>query len=639
MIYHVSVNGSDRNVGTADAPFRTINHAAQLAKAGDVVKVHGGTYREWVKPRFSGENDRNRIIYEAAEGEHPIIKGSEVISDWELVEGTVWKKEIPNTLFGDFNPYAEYVWGDWLVEPDNTVHLGDLYINGASMFEAHSLEDLYSDEIRDKGCQNDGFKYTRSIQPPESTLYRWYATVDENLTTILCNFRDIDPNSALIEINVRKSCFTPTSVGVSYITLRGFEIAHAACPWAPPTAHQIGMVGPNWSCGWVIENNDIHDAKCGGISLGKEASTGENQHTVGIRKSGHRYQLEATYRAQLAGWCRERVGSHVVRNNKIHHCGQNGIVGNLGSVFSRIEHNHIYEIGQKHEFWGHELGGIKLHAAIDVVIKNNNIHNCTFGIWLDWQAQGTRVTANLFHENDRDLMIEVTHGPCLVDNNIMLSDVALIDMAQGTAFVHNLIAGRLHHANVLNRNTPYHLPHSTIPLGFTQVYGGDDRIYNNIFLGKGKEGTAFTECYDRYSDAEVFYEEFKDIVREQKGGAYIDMKQPMWIKNNLYTPEARPSKFEHRAITCDAFSAELTAEGGKWTLELSVPESAIVRDCDMISTDTLGTPRLVEEGYENPDGTPITLDRDFAGNLREFVMPGPFASLCAGKQTFTVWDE
>ncbi|MBQ7386915.1 MAG: DUF1565 domain-containing protein, partial [Clostridia bacterium] len=112
MIYHVSVNGSDRNVGTADAPFRTINHAAQLAKAGDVVKVHGGTYREWVKPRFSGENDRNRIIYEAAEGEHPIIKGSEVISDWELVEGTVWKKEIPNTLFGDFNPYAEYVWGD-----------------------------------------------------------------------------------------------------------------------------------------------------------------------------------------------------------------------------------------------------------------------------------------------------------------------------------------------------------------------------------------------------------------------------------------------------------------------------------------------------------------------------------------------
>ena len=39
MIYYVSTNGDDGNLGTKKAPFRTINHAAQIAVAGDTVKV------------------------------------------------------------------------------------------------------------------------------------------------------------------------------------------------------------------------------------------------------------------------------------------------------------------------------------------------------------------------------------------------------------------------------------------------------------------------------------------------------------------------------------------------------------------------------------------------------------------------
>ena len=329
MIYHVSISGNDSAFGTADAPFRTINHAAQIARAGDTVRVHGGVYREYVDPKFGGESDEKRIIYEAADGEHPVIKGSEVVTGWERVKGTVWKKEIPNSLFGDFNPFAEYVWGDWLVSPVNTVHLGDVYIDGRSMYEAYDMDDLYSDEVRDKGHQSYEFEYQKSISDPQSTLYRWYAEVDAKMTTLLCNFRDIDPNSSLVEINTRRLCFFPSRTGINYITVRGFEIAQAASPWSPPTSHQMGIIGPNWSRGWIIENNDIHDAKCSGICLGKESDSGDNKHTKSIRKSGHRYQLEATYRALENGWCRELVGSHIIRNNTIHHCGQNGIVGNL----------------------------------------------------------------------------------------------------------------------------------------------------------------------------------------------------------------------------------------------------------------------------------------------------------------------
>lgn len=40
------------------------------------------------------------------------------------------------------------------------------------------------------------------------------------------------------------------------------------------------------------------------------------------------------------------------------------------------------------ELGGAEISGIKLHVAIDVLIRRNHIHHNTMGIWLDWEAQG-----------------------------------------------------------------------------------------------------------------------------------------------------------------------------------------------------------------------------------------------------------
>ncbi len=138
-----------------------------------------------------------------------------------------------------------------------------------------------------------------------------------------------------------------------------------------------------------MENNMIHDAKCSGISIGKEASTGHNHCTRRHRKPGYQYQMEAVFRALKIGWSKEKIGSHIIRNNVIYDCGQNGIVGHMGCVFSQIYNNHIYNIAVKHEYFGYEIAGIKLHAAIDVQIHDNNIHDCTLGTWLDWQAQGS----------------------------------------------------------------------------------------------------------------------------------------------------------------------------------------------------------------------------------------------------------
>ena len=81
--YHISVKGNDNNPGTATQPFRTINHAAQIAVAGDTITVHSGAYREWVNPKNGGAGDAQRIVYRAAPGEKVEIKGSEIITGWK----------------------------------------------------------------------------------------------------------------------------------------------------------------------------------------------------------------------------------------------------------------------------------------------------------------------------------------------------------------------------------------------------------------------------------------------------------------------------------------------------------------------------------------------------------------------------
>lgn len=133
--YHVAVNGSDGSIGSVAEPFATIQRAADIAMPGDTVIVHGGQYREWVKPANGGSSEICRITYRAAEGEKVVIKGSEQVTNWEKVEETVWKAVLPNSMFGDYNPYKEILGGDWFVAPEGDIlHTGDVYLNGKSFY-------------------------------------------------------------------------------------------------------------------------------------------------------------------------------------------------------------------------------------------------------------------------------------------------------------------------------------------------------------------------------------------------------------------------------------------------------------------------------------------------------------------------
>jgi alpha-N-arabinofuranosidase len=86
----------------------------------------------------------------------------------------------------------------------------------------------------------------------------------------------------------------------------------------------------------------------------------------------------------------------------------------------------FHDIHTSDRFGGAEMGGIKFHGAIDVVISHNHIYRCgnVSAIWLDWMGQGAQVTRNLVHDNTGwagDLFLEMQRGPLLVANNIFLS--------------------------------------------------------------------------------------------------------------------------------------------------------------------------------------------------------------------------
>ena len=662
-ILHVSPAGSDSDTGSTASPLRTISRAAELALPGDTVLVHEGKYREWVRPPRGGISNLRRITYAAAEGERVVISGSEPVVGWEADGvGGVWRADIPNEVFREFNPFAVSLFGDWLVRPDPRDpsaprrHLGAVYLDGQALLEAPTRGDLESCETPGK-VLDDWTRAAVSIADPRWAARRWFARVRDDITTVWANFGEgVDPRAHLVEVNVRPAVFFPERHHIDWITVRGFELVQAATQWAPPTAEQPGLIGPNWAKGWVIEDNVIHDSKCSGISLGKESSTGQNFAATRRDKPGYIYQLESVFSARQIGWDKEHVGSHVVRRNRIFNCGQTGIVGHLGAVFSLIEDNEIHDIATRREFFGHEIAGIKFHAAIDTVIRHNHIHHCTLGTWLDWETQGTRISRNTYHDNCRDLFVEVSHGPYLVDNNVFGSSAAIEVVSGGGAYVHNLIAGTVRLESVMDRATPYHRPHSTQVAGYSVIPGGDDRWVGNLFLGGDSQAAygpgfhapariaAGTVGYEGYPAS---LEEYMQPILAASGAhdhdTYYGRKLPAYIRHNVYTAGARPFSGETGATVLHGEAAlSISTDDGEdaVVLEFRLPEGSAAAVVPPLTGSDLECSYFANAEYEEPDGSPAAMDTDVAGDVRPAGASspaGPLRLLREGVFRVRVW--
>lgn len=74
--FYVSTAGNDSNVGSLASPWRTIQHAADYALAGDTVYIRGGTYTERVDFDTNSGRAGQYITFTAYPGETPVIDGT-----------------------------------------------------------------------------------------------------------------------------------------------------------------------------------------------------------------------------------------------------------------------------------------------------------------------------------------------------------------------------------------------------------------------------------------------------------------------------------------------------------------------------------------------------------------------------------
>ena len=662
MVYYVNAAAERDGDGSRERPFRQVNDAARIARPGDEVIVAPGIYREYVCPKFAG-TEENRIVYRSEVPGGARITGAEELKGWTKRPDGVWTARVKNSLFGSWNPYTEMVGGDWYFAP-MVRHTGAVFINDLMMYETVTLEECVKAEP-DPAAWNK-----------EESTWKWYTEQDGDETVLYANFHDLDPNAENVEIAVRRNVFMPSENGIGYITVQGFKMDKAATTWAPPAAYQDGLMGPHWSRGWIIEDCEICNSRCCGISLGKYRDPENDMYFFTKHvKSPTQMERDAVCRGQYHGWLKEKVGSHLVRRCHVHHCGQTGIVGRMGAVFSTIEDCHIHDVSNTAQLGGAETAGIKLHAAIDVTIRRNHIHHCIQGVWLDWEAQGARVSRNLFHDNMRqegtpqaqgamfstDVFIEVGHGPTLIDNNIMLSKVSITIPSEGIAAVHNLMLGAFTLINsgvdsIVNgqrepRYTPYHIRHRTEVAGFMTILHGDDRVYNNIMIQHypiehpdwGNDAheceKVGTKAFDIFPSYEEWVAPFKlDEPGPDMGGlgTYHFGHLPAWVGGNAYFGGAEAGRHEHTGFVSEEKpEIRLEERDGHWVLKTNV--YALLKDfrAGIITTETLGKAFEPEQRFENPDGTAITLDTDYLGDHRgTSAMPGPFAEMDGEK---TVW--
>jgi len=256
-----------------------------------------------------------------------------------------------------------------------------------------------------------------------------------------------------------------------------------------------------------------------------------------------------------------------------------------------------------------------------------------------------RITKNIYFSNNRDFMLEVSHGPTLVDHNVFMSQYGFDNYSQGCAIVHNLFCGKICNKSVMNRSTPYHYPHSTDVAGYCEIYSGDDRYFNNMFLGKWDDGgqnlEQFTKNCDRFTSPEEYTEGINELFAS-KGWVnhFTAIPQPVWIKDNAYSGHAGPSKNEKNAFIAKGLTAEIEECEGEYILTLNVPRELTDVNCEPVSTKRLGETRISAMPFEAPDGSDYDFSFDLVGQrYNGTVVPGPLAFLKTGTQRVCVWKK
>lgn len=441
--YHVNTaKGNDQAAGTPNAPFKTIQKAANVAQPGDTVLVYAGVYRERVIPPRGGSDEDHRIVYKAKLGDKVIISG---LDPWN----PSWSKE------GNLH-YAT---------PASTMFTDSNYVDGGNPFR---IAYMSPKEYSLGQVVVDGVEYKEQVSRAAADSLResWWS--DQTTGTVYIHF-DGDPATKKVEIVTRRGLFRPYHRGLGYITLQGFELSYCGNNASSPSIleglnpyYQSGMIGTRQGHHWKIINNIIRHAKGLGISLslGTDIDDGSWWDPHGLLFN--KVQVEVDY--PKLGWADnetgpaatqktpepyKQVGFNLIANNRFEDIGMDAITG-IGSVGNTIYGNYFSHCAYLIHESTAEDATIKMHMQYGTLIEANLFENFpqdTRVVWMDNNNPATRIRRNVFvsHQGKTPtVFLEITSSLdqylTVLDNNLFLncSHGVVSAAADGVAFYHNL---------------------------------------------------------------------------------------------------------------------------------------------------------------------------------------------------------
>ena len=435
--YHVAQGdsqSSDENPGTADRPWRTIGKAAATLQPGERVIVHRGVYREWVRPERGGTGPDQMISYEAASGEDVQLKGSEVWSpEWQAVDGA-WQAALDPKLFPGENPFTlenlpTQPSPEWKRFPSMELRRGQLFLDGKPLTQVAKREELLQ--------ADDSFW----VEPDGKALQVRLAAGES-------------PQGRSFELTCREQVFAPVKRGLNYIGVSGFRIFHAANA-VPIPLPQRGALSATAGHHWIVEDCEIGHA-----------------NTIGVDLGGQWWTLPGN----------DRQGWHIVRRCHVHHCGVAGICGwhNRANQSYLIEDNLIADCGWMPITHHYETAGVKIHYTVNCLFRRNVLlrNRNSAALWFDGFSTNTRITQNVFYDTSDSpfgsIFIEVTQGPNLVDNNLIVSSRSHGIYEHDSArmlILQNLIANGTGSAVYLNLGDPKRKFNGAHPQALHRMYG------------------------------------------------------------------------------------------------------------------------------------------------------------------------
>lgn len=118
-------------------------------------------------------------------------------------------------------------------------------------------------------------------------------------------------------------------------------------------------------------------------------------------------------------------------------------------------------------------------------------------------------------------------------------------------------------------------------------------------------------------------------------------EQPVYIAANAYLNGAEGFDREKNGYYSKAFDPDIkiVEEGDPVYLEMSVEKALLDIPAKVVSTEMLGTVRIVDAIFDDPNGEPIVLDTDYTGARRAGKLAaGPIEELQAGFNHIKVWN-